>query len=76
MGAVGALLTLLLISIGRCGTRDVPDPAIAIVAASLGPDRLGIHASALQAVPNPKGEGTFVYFPSVGHASSTFSVTG
>jgi hypothetical protein len=58
--AVGAFL---LLSLWACDNEARTDPAINVVAASLGTNKLGIEASALRSRPNPKGDGTFVYVP-------------
>jgi hypothetical protein len=55
--------TLLLFLLWSCADAGASDPAIDVVAASLGPNELGVDASALKTLPNPKGEGTFVYVP-------------
>lgn len=57
------LIKLLLLPLWSCGRAEGPDPAIDVVAASLGPNKLAVEASALKSRPNPKGEGTFVYVP-------------
>jgi hypothetical protein len=56
----GLMLLLLLWGCGGAGTSD---PAVGVVAANLGPNDLGVDASALKTLPNTKGEGTFVYVP-------------
>ena len=63
--AAGAIIFCFLIT--ACDSEQPSQPSastnIAIVSGSLSPNDLGIEASHLREMPNPKGEGTFVYVP-------------
>lgn len=56
-------LALLFLWVSACTRETRTDPAVEVVAASLGTNKRGIEASVLRSLPNPKGEGTFVYVP-------------
>ena len=60
--AAGAIVVFTMLS--ACGS-DQPSGSnhIVVVSRDLGINELGIEASHLSEMPNPKGEGTFVYVP-------------
>ena len=60
--AAGAVVVCTMLS--ACGS-DQPSESnhIVVVSRDLGINHLGIEASHLSEMPNPKGEGTFVYVP-------------
>ena len=60
--AAGAIVVCIMLS--ACGS-DQPSESnhTVVVSRDLGINELGIEASHLSEMPNPKGEGTFVYVP-------------
>ena len=58
--AAGAIVVCTMLS--ACGS-DQPSESnhVVVVSRDLGINQLGIEASHLSEIPNPKGEGTFVY---------------
>jgi hypothetical protein len=60
LAGIGAVLFAAPLA-AEAQRRD--ENAVAIVAAALGTNKLGIKAADLRTLTNPKGEGTFVYSP-------------
>ena len=64
---VGLILLAVLLGCGDVQQQPIVhggnDPAISVVATQLGSNKLGVNTSDLRSLPNPKGEGTFVYVP-------------
>ena len=60
--AAGAIVVCTMLS--ACGS-DQPSGSnhVGVVNRDLGINQLGIEVSRLREIPNPKGEGTFVYIP-------------
>ena len=60
--AAGAIVVCTILS--ACGSEQPSESNhIGVVSRDLGMNQLGIEASHLSKMPNPKGEGTFVYVP-------------
>ena len=65
--AAGAIVVCTMLS--ACGSEQPSESNhIGVVSRDLGINQLGIEASHLSEIPNPKGEGTFVYVPQTRHS--------
>ena len=65
--AAGAIVVCTMLS--ACGSEQPSESNhIGVVSRDLGINQLDIEASHLSEMPNPKGEGTFVYVPQTRHS--------